>query len=91
MQFNSSLIDPINGMVSVSGFVVLYTTSLVAGKEIIQWKLCRSKSTQEGNTTGGTEGKKATLTVSFLERSPYCGVGIKEITVGDQDSGRGHR
>ena len=43
-QFNSSLIDPINGMVSVLGFVVLNTTSQVAGKEIIQWRTLQEQT-----------------------------------------------
>ncbi len=78
-------------MVSGRGFVVLNTTSRVTGKEIIQWRTLPERTSQESNTAGAVEERKAALTVSFFQRSPYCGGGIKEITVGDQDSGRGHR
>jgi len=43
-QFKRRLIDPINGMVSVLGFVVLNTTSQVAGKEIIQWRIMQEQT-----------------------------------------------
>ena len=43
-QLKRRLIDPINGMVSVLGFVVLNTISRVAGKEIIQWRTLQEQT-----------------------------------------------
>ena len=58
MELDDALTNAINGMVYGGDSVVVYTTSPVAGKEIIQWSTSQeSITTQESDAARAVEAR----------------------------------